>query len=143
MKPKRTRIGAYALIHDSNRILLCRLSKEVPQWEGYWTLPGGGVEFGEVPEDTMVREVEEETGFRVKAKSVAKIDSIVSLSGDEDYHGIRIIYHADVIGGTLKDEISGSTDCCQWHTLHPAPDIKLVDLGRVGVNLAQEIWPKK
>ncbi len=32
----------------------------------YWTLPGGGIENNEIPEQTIVREVKEETGLDVK-----------------------------------------------------------------------------
>lgn len=141
MKPKRTRISAYALIRDSDNILLCRLSKELPRWEGCWTLPGGGLDFGESPEEAVVREVEEETGFLVEVRSLAKIDSIHDTSGSEDFHGIRIIYHVELIGGRLRHEISGSTDCCEWHPFHPTPDILLVDLAQLGVRVAQETWP--
>jgi ADP-ribose pyrophosphatase YjhB (NUDIX family) len=141
MKPQRSRISAYALIHDSNRILLCRLSKEIPRWEGFWTLPGGGLNFGEHPEETVVREVEEETGFLVKIRSVATVDSIHDTSGSEDFHGIRIIYHVDLVGGLLRHETSGSTDRCEWHRLHPAPDILLGDLAQVGIDVAQKRWP--
>jgi 8-oxo-dGTP diphosphatase len=142
MKPQRSRVSAYALIHDSGRILLCRLSKEVPRWEGRWTLPGGGLDFGESPEDAVVREVGEETGYQVRVKSLAAIDSIHDTSGSEDFHGIRIIYHADVVGGHLRHESSGSTDRCEWHLLHPTPDIPLVDLAEVGVRVAQETWQR-
>ncbi|MEL6940020.1 MAG: hypothetical protein AAFO84_12580 [Cyanobacteria bacterium J06598_1] len=43
-KSQHTRVSAYGLVTDhENRILLCRLSREIPRWEGYWTLPGGGL----------------------------------------------------------------------------------------------------
>lgn len=139
MKPQRSRISAYALIHDdAGHILLCRLSKQLPRWEGMWTLPGGGLRFGESPEAAVVREVEEETGLVVEAGAVAAVDSLHDTSGEEDFHGIRIIYHARVTGGQLRHEAFGSTDCCAWHPLSPTPDISLVDLAQFGISLVQE-----
>ena len=140
MKPRRSRISAYALIRDSNNILLCRLSKELPRWEGLWTLPGGGLDFGESPEEAVVREVGEETGFLVEVRSLAKIDTIHDTTGSEDFHGIRILYHVDIVGGRMCHEISGSTDCCGWHPFHSMPDVPLVDLAEVGVRVAREAW---
>ena len=141
MKTQRLRVSAYALLHCSNRILLCRLSKVVPRWKGYWTLPGGGLDFGERPEDAVVREVREETGLMIEVRSVADIDSIFDTTGEDEFHGIRVIYHATITGGALRSELSGSTDLCMWHRLHPTPDIPLVDLADVGVQVAQQAWP--
>ena len=56
MKLQRTRVSAYGLVTDPDRILLCRVSKALPRWQGQWTLPGGGINFGEAPQDAMVRE---------------------------------------------------------------------------------------
>lgn len=59
----RTRLGGYALCRDdADRILLARLSA-IEVDVGAWTLPGGGLDFGEDPADGVLRELEEETGF--------------------------------------------------------------------------------
>lgn len=128
VRMQRTRVSAYALIQEASRVLLCRLSAEVPRWEGSWTLPGGGLNFGESPEQAMIREVEEETGLIVEPVSIAKIDSLHDTSGDSDFHGIRIVYHVRVTGGTLRHELSGSTDRCEWQDLPLSPSLKQVDL---------------
>ncbi|MCE9604939.1 MAG: NUDIX domain-containing protein [Planctomycetia bacterium] len=136
MRQQRSRVSAYALIRDANRILLCRLSKEMTRWEGCWTLPGGGLNFGESPEAAMLREVEEETGLLVETQSIAAIDSLYDTSGSDDFHGIRIIYHVKVVGGYLRPEPSGSTDLCQWHELDSVFQLPLGDLAETGVRLA-------
>jgi ADP-ribose pyrophosphatase YjhB (NUDIX family) len=138
MKAQRQRIAAYGLIHDdTGRLLLCRLSKEVPKWSGYWTLPGGGLNFGEAPADAMVREVEEETGLHVRPTSIADIDSVHSTADDHDFHSIRIVYFAQVVGGHLRHETSGSTDRCEWHDPKRISEINLVDLAEVGLRIVR------
>ena len=131
-KLKRTRVAAYALILQADQILLCRLSPEIPEWKGYWTLPGGGIEFGEDPELAMIREVKEETGLDVISKSIAKIDSITVKKEEEDFHGIRIIYNVEVVGGKITHEKSGTTDLCQWNPV-TISESNLVDLAVSGL----------
>lgn len=116
-KSRRTRIGAYALLHQAGRVLLCRLSREVPSWTGYWTLPGGGLEFGESPEQAVVREVLEETGLHIRVTGLVGIDSVTASFDHEDVHSLRVIYHAEIVSGTLSHELTGTTDLCAWHDL--------------------------
>lgn len=46
---------------DRTKVLLIK-RRDVP----IWTLPGGGIEKGESEEEAMLRETEEETGFKVE-----------------------------------------------------------------------------
>ena len=53
----QVRIGAYAVVVESDRVLL-------PHWraDGRWTLPGGGIDPGEDAYTAAIRELGEETG---------------------------------------------------------------------------------
>ena len=133
--PKQhTRVAAYGLVVKDAEILLCRISKELPH-AGHWTLPGGGIDFGESPEAAMVREVFEETGLSVRPTSIAGIDSIVIDTEATIHHGIRIMYHVADIAGDLVFEKGGSTDMCQWFPLERALTMPLVELAQIGVGI--------
>lgn len=126
-KPQVTRIAAYGLVIDAGQVLLCRISKDLPQ-RGMWTLPGGGLEFGEHPESGMIREVEEETGLVVRPSGLAGVDSISGEAAERSFHSIRIIYHTELLGGTLRYEAEGSTDMCDWHPIDGLDSLAVVDL---------------
>lgn len=65
-------VSACALIDSDNRVLLAQRPKGKPL-EGLWEFPGGKIEPGETPEHTVVREMMEELGIKVKAKDLAPI----------------------------------------------------------------------
>ncbi|WP_430591826.1 NUDIX hydrolase [Humidisolicoccus flavus] len=127
----RTRIAAYAVIVDDEQILLSHTVVE--NWEA-WTLPGGGIDPGEHPEDAAIREVFEETGFTVEITDTLGVDSQVldPRNGEETpLHAIRIIFTARIVAGELVFEHSGSTDRAAWFALDelPRPRAASIDLG--------------
>ncbi len=64
------RVSAKALIfNEMGQILLCK------EKTGLWELPGGGIEYGDTPEETITRELKEECGFDVA--TVSKQPSLV------------------------------------------------------------------
>ena len=135
-KQQITRVAAYGLVIRNQKLLLCRLSKDFPIQAGFWTLPGGGIEFGEDPEEAMIREVYEETGLRVQAKGVAGIDSLYDEQEDRAFHGIRIMYYTELLGGELTYELDATTDFCAWWSQEETKDLPLVDLTVSGLQLA-------
>ena len=48
---------------DGLELLMIKRGKDPKEWEGMWAFPGGFVDYGEDPEDAVIRELLEETGF--------------------------------------------------------------------------------
>ena len=65
------RVTAGAVVRNSsNQILLQRRSDD-----GFWSLPGGGVEAGETVLECLTREILEETGWQVEVRNLLGIYS--------------------------------------------------------------------
>ncbi|WP_457207751.1 NUDIX hydrolase [Nocardioides sp. P5_C9_2] len=133
-----TRLAAYAVIVDADRVLLAWWNGE-GHGEPGWSLPGGGVDLPETAEQGMVREVREETGFHVEATGLLAVDSHVLSPGervtatDRWVRSLRIIHTARIVGGTLGTlEVGGSTDHAEWVPIDSVPDLPragIVDIG--------------
>jgi 8-oxo-dGTP diphosphatase len=118
--PRRQRVAAYAVVVRDDRVLLTRLAPYLTPDER-WTLPGGGLEFGEHPRDAVVREVREETGLEVTVGERAWIDSMhrppVPDSQPEDFHAVRIVYDGAVRPDSPDPRVveqDGSTVDARW-----------------------------
>ena len=139
--PRIQRVAAYNVcIDDASRLLMCRLSN-ITERPGAWTLPGGGIDFGEHPEVGALRELQEETGYVGRILELLAVDSIrrevrAADGLDADYHSVRIVYRTALIGGALRHETDESTDRAAWCTREELDNMPLVELGRVGVKLA-------
>lgn len=65
-------VAACALVDQDGRILLAQ-RPEGKSLAGLWEFPGGKVEQGETPEETLVRELEEELGIKTKVPCLAPL----------------------------------------------------------------------
>ncbi len=139
-----TRVAAYALCVEDGRILLCRIAPGPWSAVGSWTLPGGGLEFGESPQAGALRELGEETGLEGSIVALADVldwaDRWIDPADgvEEAFHAIQVVYSVHVTGGELRDELDGSTDVARWFSRAEAESLPLVDLARAGVRLAFE-----
>lgn len=114
---QRVRLAAYGWCEADGAVLLCRISPKGPGG-GLWTLPGGGLGFGEEPEAGLRRELVEETALEGDVGELLGVRSAV-LEPAETISGHRvqtvgILYRVTVAGGELRHETDGSTDLARW-----------------------------
>ena len=134
------RVAAYAICRAGDRLLCCRLASGEPS-PGSWTLPGGGIDFGEAPEAAVLRELEEETGLVGRVEGIVDVRSRVYPGRLDDgrprqMHAIALLYRVTVVGGTLRDEPAGSTDRAAWLTRDELDAVPVVRMMRRAIAIA-------
>jgi len=137
MNAEWRRVAAYVLCRDDGgRILLTRFTQAGSPDSGKWTMPGGGMEWGEDPLETAERELEEETGLIADIGRVLGVfsrwyDAREATSGKAG-HVLGIVYDGTNLRGILRTEFScdadNTTDAASWFTLEEARALPLVEL---------------
>lgn len=82
-------VVACALIDADGRILLAQ-RPEGKSMAGLWEFPGGKIETGERPETTLIRELNEELGIRVKEDCLAPF--AFASHGYDAFHLLMPLY---------------------------------------------------
>ncbi|MEV0127458.1 NUDIX domain-containing protein [Dactylosporangium sp. NPDC050688] len=125
LQPLR-RIAAYCVIADSDEFLLVRASAKSGT-PGVWSLPGGAVDHGENPVDTVVRETAAETGLSVAVLRLRDVLADMRALPDRGLtiHTDRLIYEVTMRGGALRDRVGQPTDLARWVTREEAEQLPL------------------
>jgi 8-oxo-dGTP diphosphatase len=111
-------VFAAAVIFDKHKNIF--LVKSTYQRFHPWGLPGGSLEYGEHPEEAVIREVREETGLNVCIEKLLLVNSWLP-------DRVGLYYLCRITGGTFHptDEVSEF----DYFPLEGLPDIKPIDVG--------------
>jgi ADP-ribose pyrophosphatase YjhB (NUDIX family) len=100
-----------AVVVDAGRILLVHRADN-----DLWALPGGGHEVGESIEDTVVREVSEETGMDVEVTGLVGLYTnpahVMAYDDGEVRQQFSLCFQARVLGGRLAN--SPESKAVRW-----------------------------
>lgn len=139
---KHKHIGSYGLIIKDRKIVLIRKAKGA--YTGKLDLPGGTIEHGEKPEETVRREIFEETGRNVISCELfdansCRVEWYVKVKDDiEDLHHLGFIYKIEIDSDIVKDYEDGfdslgsawyDIDDLKEEDVSPLTWIELVKLG--------------
>jgi 8-oxo-dGTP pyrophosphatase MutT (NUDIX family) len=136
LEPLR-RIAAYAVCHNTDEQVLLVRHSAASGTPGIWSLPGGAVDHGENPLDTVVRETAAETGLSVAITKLLDVHADLRALPHRGVtiHTDRLIYQVSVRGGGLIQRIGQPTDLARWVSLDDAAKLPLRPFAAVVLGL--------
>ncbi|MFX0542150.1 NUDIX hydrolase [Roseovarius sp. S4756] len=139
------RAAAYVVAIDLEyRILLTKFEKPGHPKSGAWTLPGGGMEWGEQASETAIREVKEETGLEAEIGPLlgAQSEWIEASASEWGQPGLalRLIFKARNCAGALKKDFSDddTTVAAAWFRVEDVHRLNRVEVVDFGIALNSE-----
>lgn len=130
-------LGSYGLVIQDNKILL--IKKVGGPYDGKLDLPGGSFEFGEAPEETLTRELQEEVGITPTNYELFDAGSVLAKWKYKDdiinVHHIGIFYIIKDYEGTIKEnvEIDEQNDDSLGASFYNIKDLKKENLSLITI----------
>ncbi|MFH1447949.1 MAG: NUDIX hydrolase [Candidatus Micrarchaeota archaeon] len=110
-------LNAYLVISGRGKLLLLKRFNDI------WEFPGGGVEFGEHPKDSAIRETREETGLKAKNPKLIGITSATFTSKGRKKHATYAVYKTKSFSG--KPKLSREHKEYGWYSQQEARKLRL------------------
>jgi len=93
-----------------------RLDPLIPEAHEKWEFPGGGIDYGESPEEAVKRECLEEMGCEIRIKRLLPSiqSSVWSRTDGREQHALIICYQAELIKGEPKPFLDAEVAEIKW-----------------------------
>lgn len=122
---KQVRVGLGVIVMKDNKVLVGR--RKGSHGAGCWAFPGGHQDFGETWEECAQRELEEETGIKIKLKHIngreyAFVTNNIMPNWDKHYCTIFVL--ADWIEGSVELKEPNSCEGWYWMTWQELLELK-------------------
>ncbi len=114
---KKPELNVYTVPFFNEKILVLK------RHNGIWEFPGGGVVFGEKPEQTALRELKEETSLSGKNLSFLGITSAVYEKDEKEKHSVYIVYKCEVDSDAYSTSLEHEEG--RWLTINELKYLKL------------------
>jgi len=104
MNYKQFVIIVSGLVIKDNQLLLGKKEKKQHKIGigGQWHIPGGKLDWGESPEQAVIRELKEETNLKVDPEGIIDVSLNHIVKGNVKSFGCTLWYHCSANEGNLK-----------------------------------------
>jgi 8-oxo-dGTP diphosphatase len=125
MKEKYQKITVGGFLCRSGKILVVRRSSAEPYLTGFYELPGGKVEFGDHPEESLEREFMEEVNLKVIALHPYRVFTYISDNGNR--HTVELVYLVKLDDDVKNVKLSEEHDDFKWISADEVDSLKMSD----------------
>ncbi len=126
------------LFNKEGKIFLSKRGKNSRNEVGKWECPGGGLEFGDSFEDTIIREIKEEFGVEIEVFD--QLTTINHLIPDEKQHWVALCFVGRIKKGVPKIMEPDKSDEIGWFTID---EMKKMNLSIASGHRLQQVLEKK
>lgn len=110
--------SAGAVIVEKGKVLLVKRARE--PYKGTWMFPAGFVDYGEHPEETLAREIKEETGLKLKKAVLFKV---MQSEDDPRSPGHFLFFYKVTVSGTKLETDKDENQEIGWFEIKNPPEI--------------------
>ena len=108
------------IIIQNNKVLL--IKRGHPPYKGQWALPGGFMDMNETPEQSAIRELEEETD--VKVKELKQFKTYGAIDRDPRHRTISTVYYTEFDNKIILSPKAGDDAAeTEWFSLDNLPEL--------------------
>ncbi len=130
-----------ASIHKEGKYLLTkRADGNDARFLGKWQQPGGGMEFGETPEETLRREMREEVGIEIT--NIRLLPQIFTEVRDS-WHGVFMIFVCEMQNPDAPVIINNEASDYGWFTLEEILEMETLPKLRESIMLVHQFIAKE
>ena len=119
--PRRPQLAVSAVIFREGKVLLLKRAKS--PGHGFWSLPGGRVEFGESLHIALAREVDEEAGLKIDIVALAGWREVLPGAGGSGGHYLIMSFAARWVAN--EPRLNEEHDDFKWVEPGRFGDLKL------------------
>ena len=130
-------VSAGIFIRNSKFLCFQKGTAKYPYLTNKWEFPGGKVEKGEDPKDTIVRELSEELRINISGQRIEHL-----CDTEYEYPDFHVLMHSflifvDDLEYTLTEHVDS-----QWHTLYELPSIDWAEADKLVVKKLEEYFAR-
>ncbi len=120
---KYQKIVATGFLIEKEKVLVVQKSKNEDFLPGKFEMPGGKVDFGEQPDEALVREFKEEVSLDIEV--ITPIHTFAYLSDNEMRHTVEIVYICKMKNDAQEITLGKDHDSHRWISVNDLDELEL------------------